>query len=105
MLHPELSAGRRAQQRQGFIHPALMGSEHPQPPGGGDPVRALGEGERLAEEQFGLGQVAGGVPGPAADRQAPGPGGGVFRRERAVLGELDGLGELAAEVGGPGADF
>ena len=105
VLHPDLPAGRRAQQRQRLLHPALVRPEHPEPPGGGHPVRALGEGERLAEQQFGPGQVAGRVPGPAAGRQAPGPGGRVVRGQRAVLGELGGLRELAAEVRRPGADL
>jgi hypothetical protein len=82
-----------------------VGPEHPQPAGRGHPVRALGQGERLAEEQFGPGQVAGGVPGPPAGGQAPGPGGRVFGGQRAVLGELGRLRELAAEVGRPRADL
>ncbi len=45
------------------------------------------------------------MPGPAADRQAPGPGGRVFRGQRAIVGELGGLRELAAKVGRPGTDL
>ena len=105
MLHPDLPAGRRAQQRQRLIHPALVRPQHPEPPGGGHPVRALGERERLAEQQLGPGQVAGRVVGAAAGRQAPGPGRRVVRGERPVLGELGGLGEVAAEVRRPRADL
>ena len=105
MLHSDLPAGRRAQQRQRLGDPALMGPQHPQPPGGGHPVRPLGQRERLTEQQLGLGQIARGVLGAAADRQAPGPGRRVRRGERAVLGELGGLGEIAAEIRRPGADL
>ena len=105
VLHPHVPAGRRAQQRQGLGHPALVGPEHPQPRGGGHPVRALGERERLTEQLLGLGQVTRGVVGPAADRQAPGPGHRIRRGQRSVLGELGGLPEAAAEVGRPRSDL
>ena len=43
--------------------------------------------------------------GPAPDRQAPGPGRRIHRGQRAVLGELGGLPEPAAEVRRPRADL
>ncbi len=51
------------------------------------------------------GEIAGGVPGPAADRETAGPRRRIRRRERPVRGELRGLSETAAEVGGPRADL
>jgi hypothetical protein len=78
-----------------------VGSQHPEPSGRGHPVRALGERERLTEQQLRLGHVTGGVAGAAADRQAPRPGCGVGGAERTVVRELPGLREAAIEIGRP----
>ena len=82
-----------------------MSPEHAQPRGRGHPVRALGERERLTEEPLGPVQVPRGMVGPAPDRQAPGPGDRIRRGQRAVLGELGGLPEAAAEVRRPRTDL
>ena len=105
MGHAFPRAGRRAQQSQCLLGLALVSPEHAQPRGGGHPVGSLGQGEGLAEQQLGLGQVTGGVPGPAADGQAAGPDGRIGRGQCAVRGELRGLGEAAVEVAGPRADL
>src|SRR5689334_4491408 len=78
-----------------------MGSEHPEPGGRADAVRALSERERLAEQQLRLGQVTGGVAGTAAYREAACPGCRIGGGQRTVLRELGGLCELPPEIGRP----
>ncbi len=90
---PTWPAGRRAQQRQRLVQPGSDGPcSTPSQAGGGDPVRARDASENASPSSSSAwARSAGRVPGPAAGRQAPGPGGGVRRGQRAVVGELDGL--------------
>jgi len=73
-----------------------MGSEHAGPRGRGDPVRAFGKREGLAEGEFGLRQVTGRVPGAPADGEASGTHHPVFGTGRAIRGVAQGAGDATA---------